>query len=542
MRVFKKGLIIILAGIFTVPAAFTQNIQVEQDKTIGGNLIDAPSAVMADPQGGMWLLAGSESGIGFDKTVPTFGSYDFWLIKLNELLQIEWQKGWGGNQLETEGWITDFSGSLYLGGGTMSNISGNKIVPSLTGDSLWTDYWLIKMDYSGNEIWQKVFGGTKDDVLSKILTINNQLLLCGLSSSDISFDKGENSKGFRDFWVLAIDSSGNKIWDKTIGSSGDEFNSNFSLDTDGNILAVTYGNSGIGGDKTVPLFGDPNQSSDIWLVKLSPTGQKIWDIGLGGTAIEQTPRILAHGGFYYVVCASNSPVSGNKTASNIGNDDIWVVKLDTAGNIIWDKTYGGTGTDWFPEVSVNSLGQLVVVCSSGSGISGNKTEASKGGSDYWVFALNAEGELQWQKTIGGSGNESPGCPVLELPDNRYAVFGYSLSGISGDKTESNRGGGDIWGVILQTDLSTNQTDWEAGVNLYPVPAQNRVTIDITNAEQFSSPYTVELTDVNGRIVWNCLYPCLPAVVDVSNLNQGIYFVSVQNAHGTVSIGKIMVAR
>ena len=78
--------------------------------------------------------------------------------------------------------------------------------------------------------------------------------------------------------------------------------------------------------------------------------------------------------------------------------------MDTAGNIIWDKTYGGTGTDWFPEVSVNSLGQLVVVCSSGSGIGGNKTEPSKGGSDYWVFALNAEGELQWQKTIGGSGH------------------------------------------------------------------------------------------------------------------------------------------
>ena len=525
-----------------VPAAFSQNIQVIQDKTIGGNLIDVPSAVVPDPQGGMWLLAGSESGVGFDKTVPTYGSYDFWLIKLNELLQVEWQKGWGGNQLETEGYLAENTGSLYLGGGSMSNISGNKIVPSLTGDSLWTDYWLIKMDYSGNEIWQKVFGGAEDDALTHIIPSENQVLLCGLSSSDSSFDKSENSKGFRDFWILAIDSAGNKIWDKTIGSLGDEFNSNFSLDTDGNILAVTYGNSGIGGDKTVPLFGDPNQSSDIWVVKLSPTGQKIWDIGLGGTGIEESPQIIAHDGFYYMVCASNSPVSGNKTAPNIGNNDIWVVKLDTAGNIIWDKTYGGTGSDWFPEVSVNSLGQLVVVCSSGSGISGNKTEASKGGSDYWVFALNAEGELQWQKTIGGSGNESPGCPVLELPDNRYAVFGYSLSGISGDKTESNRGGGDIWGVILQTDLSTNQTDWEAGVNLYPVPAQNRVTIDITNAEQFSSPYTVELTDVNGRIVWNCIYPCLPAVVDVSNLNHGIYFVSVQNAHGTVSIGKIMVAR
>jgi hypothetical protein len=537
---FKNGLIIILAGVFAVPAAFTQNIQVASDKTLGGVDIDYPSFIKHFSNGEFFIVGSSKSPVGFEKLLPSYGGEDYWFFRINVDLQITSQFVFGGAQFDVAKDLIIKDDNIFICGNSGSGISGNKSVPSL-GSSLNSDFWLVKTDMSGNDVLQKVYGGSGDDNFTNMLNLNNDLILLGgFSDSDTSIYKTEMSKGLHDIWFIVIDSLGNKVWDKTLGGNQFESNSFFTSDSQGNILAAAQSNSGIGGDKTVPLFGDPNQSSDIWVVKLSPTGQKIWDIGLGGTAVEELPKIIAHDGFYYMVCASGSPVSGNKTAPNIGNDDIWVVKLDTAGNIIWDKTYGGTGADRFPRVSVNSLGQLVVVCTSGSGISGNKTEPSKGGSDYWVFALNAGGEIQWQKTIGGSGNDSPGCPVLELPDNRYAVFGYSLSGISGDKTESNRGGGDIWGVILQTDLSTSQTDWEAGVNLYPVPAQNQLTIDIKNTEQFSSPYTVSILDVNGRPVIKQNHTSSSLTLDISGLNPGVYVILINTADGRQVSRKMVV--
>ena len=99
---------------------------------------------------------------------------------------------------------------------------------------------------------------------------------------------------------------------------------------------------------------------------------------------------------------SNSPVSGDKTEVNIGGDDFWIVKIDSMGNIQWQRTLGGSGRDRLTSIQKVANGGLVLGGYSDSDSSGNKSEASNGSYDYWIVKIDSNGIIQWQNTIGGS--------------------------------------------------------------------------------------------------------------------------------------------
>lgn len=161
-------------------------------------------------------------------------------------------------------------------------------------------------------------------VIRKI--INEGYILTSFSKSDKSNEKSENSKGGFDYWVLKIDSSGNKIWDKTIGGKGDD---------------------------TYPWGFQPTLD-----------------------------------GGYIIGGRSNSGKSGDKTESCRGDFDYWIVKLDKAGNLEWDKTIGGSGFDELTDLAEIEKGHFMVAGFSKSGISGDKTEACRRKEDYWIIYLN----------------------------------------------------------------------------------------------------------------------------------------------------------
>ncbi len=145
---------------------------------------------------------------------------------------------------------------------------------------------------------------------------------------------------------------------------------------------------------------------------------------------------------------SKSDISGDKTEDSHGpydpllplHDrwDYWVVKLDGSGNVIWDKTIGGESTEYLYSVQQTSDGGYILGGLSKSGISGEKTEANIGDSDYWVVKLDGSGNIEWQNTIGGNKNDRLNS-VYQTNDGGYILGGNSDSGISGDKTEANIG-------------------------------------------------------------------------------------------------------
>lgn len=366
-----------------------------------------------------------------------------------------WDKTLGGSGYESTPTILSTpSGETFIIGWSDSNLSHEKSENS-KGSS---DIWVVKLNSNGVKIWDKTIGSASfDNTFSAIIDLNGNIIIAARSSGYISGDKTENSKGGIDYWVVKIDTNGQKLWDKTIGSNSDDYISSMCLTQDGGYILCGLSSGGIGGDKTESGYGGDFYAYDIWIVKLSASGAKIWDKTIGTQFDENEPNISNNmDNSFTIVSSSDSPISGNKTANSKGSSDFWIIKFNTNGQILWDKTIGGSNNDSSPMiVSTNDGGNIISGISSSS-ISYDKTENSKGSNDFWIVKMNANGQKIWDKTIGGSEAEN-NPKVLIKNDGSLIIVGESISPASGDKSEYSKGVWDYWIIKLNSD---NQKDWD----------------------------------------------------------------------------------
>jgi hypothetical protein len=246
-------------------------------------------------------------------------------------------------------------------------------------------------------------------------------------------------------------------WDNTIGGSGFDVLLSVLQTSDGGYLLGGYSDSGANGDKTENSQG----GNDYWVVKLDASGAVQWDNTIGGSGNDILFSVLqTSDGGYLLGGRSTSPAGGDKTENSLGNFDYWVVKLDGSGGVQWDHTIGGSGDDLLFSVIQTSDGGYLLGGYSDSDANGDKTENSQGGSDYWVVKLDGSGAVQWDNTIGGSDVDEL-YSVIQTSDGGYLLGGYSDSGANGDKTESSQGETDYWVVKLDgSGCSTmGQYDW-----------------------------------------------------------------------------------
>lgn len=439
---------ILIFLIVTGTNAQTITTSITWQNTIGGSNLDELHAIKQTADGGYILCGWSESNVSGDKTENSNGGRDYWIIKLDALGNIAWQNTIGGSDFEDSYSIQPTTdGGYILGGRSDSPISGDKT--ENTNGLL--DYWIIKLDGSGNIVWQNSIGGSSQDQLTSLQqTSDGGYILGGFSASSISGDKTENSFGStNDYWVLKLDPMGNIVWQNTIGGNGvmgygmDDLRS-IKQTSDGGYILGGSSNSNLSGDKTEGSLGE----EDYWVIKLDNLGNIQWQNTIGGNSydylysVEQTSD-----GGYILGGYSLSNISGDKTENCIGGYDYWVVKLDPTGNIQWQNTIGGNSSDLLFFVQQTSDGGYALGGSSISAISGDKTEACYGGEDYWLVKLNASGNIEWQKTIGGSNEESLRS-IQQTSDGNYILGGFSNSDISGDKTENTNGLYDFWVVKL----------------------------------------------------------------------------------------------
>ncbi|QQR96354.1 MAG: hypothetical protein IPJ93_07000 [Bacteroidota bacterium] len=237
-----------LALLFILLTATVQAQEIEWQNTIGGNYTDQLYSIQQTTDGGYILGGWSESYISGDKTENSFGCSDYWVVKLDSIGNIQWQNTIGGNSgdgLYSVQQTTD--GGYILGGVSTSNISGDKTENSQG----YIDYWVVKLDASGNIQWQNTIGGNSDDYLTSIQqTTDGGYILGGSSNSNISGDKTENSQGDYDYWVLKLDPTGNIQWQNTIGGSINDQLYSIQQTIDGGYILGGWSNSNISGDKT----------------------------------------------------------------------------------------------------------------------------------------------------------------------------------------------------------------------------------------------------------------------------------------------------
>ncbi|MBL4754797.1 MAG: T9SS type A sorting domain-containing protein [Flavobacteriales bacterium] len=250
---------------------------------------------------------------------------------------------------------------------------------------------------------------------------------------------------------MKIDSVGAVQWENTIG--GDWFDELHSIQqtSDGGYILGGFSNSNLAGDKTEINLGN----DDYWVVKLDTAGMIQWQNTIGGVSEDELHSIQqTSDGGYILGGYSFSNISGDKTENSQGSADYWVLKLDTSGAIQWQNSIGGSSGDVLESIEQTNDGGYIMGGISSSNISGDKTENSRGFNDYWVVQLDSAGTVQWEKTIGASSDDFFRA-IQQTGDGGYIMGGLSGSNISGDKTENSQGGSDYWVVKLCAIDTTN---------------------------------------------------------------------------------------
>ena len=444
----QKFILLITISLFSYNLS-SQTIQWEN--TIGGDDIEWNDFTEKTNDGNVIIGGYSYSNISGDKTENSKGQSDFWLVKLNSNTgNLMWQKTIGGNSYDhlTSGFETSDYGYI-LGGYSSSSISGDKTENSRGAD----DFWILKLDSNRNIVWQKTFGGSGVDRLTSIISTNDGgYLISGDSDSGISGDKNSANFGLVDIWIIKINSTGNIEWQKNFG--GDKYDSESKLlkTSNNTYILSASSSSNISGNKTQNSKG----LGDYWILNLDLNGNIIWQKTIGGSNGDHSKSLVeTSDGNLLIAGDSFSGISGDKTQNTYGNNDIWLLKLNSVnGTILWQKNIGGNSTDWQPEIKKTFDNNYIILGMSTSNISGQKTEANKGHRDYWLIKIDSNGQVIWDKTIGGDFADEPQS-IVEINPDQFICSGWSQSNASGDKSENKSGLQDNWVVKLNNCNNSN---------------------------------------------------------------------------------------
>jgi hypothetical protein len=326
-------------------------------------------------------------------------------------------------------WFKTFGGSDWDSGSSVQQTSDGGFILVGTTTSFGAggfDVWLIKTDADGNKLWEKTFGGIRDDRGHSVQqTSDGGFILLGWTES---FDARE-----ADVWLIKTDASGNIEWDRTFGGSDRDKGSSVQQTSDGGFILVGYTES----------FGAG--WADVWLIKTDADGNKLWEKTFGGSGLDSGSSVqqTSDGGFIIV---------GYTTSFGAGGFDVWLIKTDADGNKLWEKTFGGSRRDWGSSVQQTSDGGFIIV--------GYTT--SFGAGDVWLIKTDANGNKQWDRTFGGS-DWDEGWSVQQTSDGGFIIVGWTWS--------FGAGGPDVW--LIKTDANGNKqwdrtfggSDWDWGFSV-----------------------------------------------------------------------------
>ncbi|MEM2046463.1 MAG: hypothetical protein QXZ06_01130 [Candidatus Jordarchaeales archaeon] len=239
--------------------------------------------------------------------------------------------------------------------------------------------------------WAKTYGGTYNDSAFRVAVDGQGNII--VVGETWSFGAGGS-----DVWVLKLNASGNVIWQKGYGGESKDYAWGVAVDSQGNIIVA-------GGTESFGAGG-----SDVWVLKLDPNGEPIWQKTYGGVNDDYASGVT-------VDAQGSIIVAGGTNSSGAGGWNVWVLKLNSSGDTIWQKTYGEAETDVAYDVTVNAQGNIIV--------SGYTYSFGAKEKDIWVLKLDPNGEPIWQKTYGGAYED---CAMGVAADNEgIIVAGFTSS-------------------------------------------------------------------------------------------------------------------
>lgn len=389
--------------------------EIEWSKTFGGSKNELANSVVKTQDGGYVILGYTQSNDG-DITDKPNEDFDYWVMKFNSNDELEWNKTYGGS--------LDDRGSKIIqtqdGGYAIVGYSQSNDFDATQNEGSY-DFWIVKLTNSGVISWEKSFGYTgADKGYSIIQTSDNGYLLSGVLDVTASGGAG-NSKAILhaggDYWVIKLDVSGNTQWTKYFGGSLNDTLSDTIQTTDGGFILVGSSDSA-----DVDITGNKG-TYDFWVVKINALGTLVWEKNYGGAEIDEAREIVSTDDGNYIIVGDTRSADVD-VSQNSGSADLWLIKITENGDLIWEKTYGGSSFD-VGRAIVKTQDSGFLIAGSSRSQDGDLSE-NHGQNDAWVLKINSSGILEWQQSLGGS-NIDFSYSVAELNDKKVVIVGESSS-------------------------------------------------------------------------------------------------------------------
>jgi len=341
------------------------------------------------------LVQTSDGGYALAGDAYPVQSVDFWLFKTDSAGNVLWSKTYGGADYEKAQCMVQTSDEGYaLAGYTASFGAGG------------CDFWLVKTDKDGSMSWNRTYGGLGNEyVYSLVQTVDGGYALAGTVYSDARLE---------DIWLIKTDTNGNMLWNKKYGGLGTDSASCLVQTSDGGYALAGYTTSyGAGGP-------------DFWLVRTDSAGNSLWNRTYGGLDSDVSWSLVqtSDGGY---------ALGGYTRSYGAGSEDFWLVRTDSGGQALWNKTYGGKNGD--KAYSVVQAGD------GGFALGGYTVPYGASKEDFWLIRTDSAGDTLWDRTYGGV-NAEYAYSLVQASDGGYALAGETRSHGSGAV--------DAW--LVKTDL------------------------------------------------------------------------------------------
>jgi type IX secretion system substrate protein len=493
----------ILIGLFLVfgVTGFSQTPAIEWQHSYGGTEYQHCLDVLETDDGGF---------IGFSNTTSddgdislNHGQTDVWVFKTDNTGGIEWEKSFGGSEIDAiRNALKTNDGGYIFCGLTDSNdydVSGNH------GDY---DFWVVKMNATGDILWQKCFGSFNEDQARDISpTADGGYIVTGYTFSIVGQVTGNH--GQSDVWVVKLSADGTIEWKKCYGGT--------SADKGTAAIQTADGGYAIIGEAKL-ANGDITSNHgllDIWVIKVNATGIIEWQKTYGGTANDMGISIVQNADGGYTMMGETSSSDGDITGHH-GGKDIWVAGLDTLGNILWGKALGGS--DWETPSHMQSAGPNFIISAETSSSDGD-VSGFPGYYNCWVVKVNNQGTILWEKSIGG-GDQDGAYNAHLTTDGGCIVAAVNLSH-GGDAIPGGIGVSNAWLIKLAPDNLNTEAPVKNNITIYPNPVTSLLNI---RADDISVLKKADIYDLSGKLL---LSPEIGLnAIDISSLASGIYLLNI----------------
>lgn len=350
--------------------------------------------------------------------------------------------------------------------------------------------------------WQKCLGGSDSDYGEFVqLTSDGGYLVTGSSKSVNGNVSGNH--GAYDFWVARLDGAGNIQWQKSYGGSGTDLARSIIQLSDGSFLIAGYETSADGD----VAFNHGNY--DMWLIKIDAAGNLLWEHTYGGSNEDDCFDVISTADHGFILTGAAFSLDGDITNPH-GGVDAWLVKVDSLGMLQWQKTFGGSSDDYFYHTLQTDDGGFITTGFTSSANGDVSTQI--GITDVWVVKTDDSGNIQWEKTYGGT-QDDRSYSISKLPGGKFVVAGKTAS--NDNNVIGNHGGYDLWAfeiddtgnLLWQKCVGGTNTEYAWDVS---ATSENGCIIsgetfsnngDIASYHANGDAWLIRL-DSSGNVLWN----------------------------------------